>query len=429
MLGLSLAGVRLLFVANRYRLYPGGEAERVMREVHCAHARYLWNLCVEQESWWRPGRGPVPGPAARQRQLAEARAAEPWLAEGSSAVQQQALRDYDRAMAACFDPANPARKPGFRSRKKGQGFVIRDTKTRRVSRHWGAVLVPKCGWVRFRWSRPLPGKTGMARVTLDRAGRWHVSFPGVQPAVQRVPAPVPSVGIDRGVRTALVTSGGQHYRAPRISDRDAGRYLALQRKHARQKPGSNRQEKTRRKMASITAKVAGRRRDWAEKVSTRLVAEHDLIVLEKLNTPGMTRKPKPKPDPEKNGAWLPNRARAKAGLNRAILASAWGALGTRIRQKAEVSGAAVVFVDPRFTSRQCRACGHTAPENRERQAVFRCVACGHADHADTNAARNVLARGLALASGEAVPARNPGHGNTRPRNTAQAGADTTRNAA
>jgi putative transposase len=131
-----------------------------MRDLHCAHARFVWNLAVEQQSWWRPGRGPAPGPAQRQRQLAEARAAEPWLAEGSSPVQQQALRDFDKAMAAFFDKDNPARRPGFRSRRGPQGFVIRDTKVRRLSRKWGEVLVPKCGWVRFRWTRPLPDSRG-----------------------------------------------------------------------------------------------------------------------------------------------------------------------------------------------------------------------------------------------------------------------------
>jgi len=307
--------------------------------------------------------------------------------------------------------------------------VIRDVRTRRVSRKWGEVHVPKCGRVKFRWSRPLPENPGMARVTLDRAGRWHVSFPAAQPAVARAPGPYPAAGIDRGVRTAMVASDGQHYRAPRISDRDAARYLALQRKHARQKPGSKRREKTRRKMAAVTAKVTDRRRDWAEKISARLVAGHDLVVFEKLNIPGMVKRPAPKPDPDRPGGFLPNRARAKAGLNRGILASAWGILGTRTRQKAEAAGAAVVFVDPRFTSQQCRLCGHIAPENRESQAVFRCVACGHADHADVNAARNVLARGLALINGEGVPAHDPGHGNKRPRKTAPAGADTTRNAA
>jgi transposase len=204
-----------------------------------------------------------------------------------------------------------------------------------------------------------------------------------------------------------VTSGGQHYRAPQISGRQATRYLALQRRLCRQALGSRRREATRLAMAQITAAVTDRRRDWAEQVSTRLVTEHDLIVVEKLNTAGMVRKPKPKPDPEHPGGFLPNRARSKAGLNRAILGSCWGLFARRAEQKAAAPGAAVIYVDPRFTSQQCHVCGHTAPANRDSQAVFRCQQCGHSDHADVNAARNILARGLATT---AVPAPAPGHG-------------------
>jgi transposase len=417
-------------MAVRNRICPDARAAEVMRDLHCAHARFVWNLAVEQQSWWRPGRGSAPGNTERMRQLAEARAAEPWLAEGSSSVQQQALRDFGTAMAAFFDPGNPARRPKFRSRRGPQGFVIRDTKVRRVSRKHGEVYVPKCGWVRFRWTRPLPDKPGMARVTLDRAGRWHVSFPAPQSAVQREPSGT-AVGIGRGVRTALVTSGGQHYRAPRISTRDAARYLGLQRRMSRQRTGSRRREKTRVAMAKITARVTDRRRDWAEKISTRLVRDHDVIVLEKLNTAGMVRCAAPKPDPERPGGYLPNRARAKAGLNRGILASCWGLLGRRLEQKAAASGSQVVSISPRFTSQRCRACGHIAPDSRESQAVFRCVNCGHADHADANAARNILARGLSLADGEPVPARARGQAGLCPRKTpAPAGAaGTTRSAA
>jgi len=396
-----------------------------MRDLHCAHARFVWNLAVEQHSWWWPGRGSAPRPAERQRQLAEARAAEPWLAGGSSSVQQQALRDFDRAMAAFFDPDNPAGKPGFRSKRGTQGFVIRDTKVRRLNRKWGEVHVPKCGWVRFRWTRPLPEKPGMARVTLDRAGRWHVSFPAPQPALDRQPAGAVT-GVDRGVRTALVTSDGRHYRAPRISDGDAGRYRTLQRRLARQRKGSRKREKTRLAMARITAKVIDRRRDWAEKVSTRLVTDHDVIVFEKLNTKNMVKRPNAKPDPEQPGAFLPNRARAKAGLNRGILASCWGTLATRAEQKADASGASVIYVDPKHSSQQCRMCGHIARESRESQALFRCIACGHEDHADANAARNILARGLAAMG---VPAHAPGHGaHARVRRRSSGAAGTTRSA-
>ena len=397
-------------MAVRNRVYP---AQLPGLREHCGQARYVWNLAVEQQSWYWPGRGPAPSPAGRYRQLAGARQAEPWLAAGSSSVQQQALRDFDRAMAAFFDPASPARKPGYRSRRQVQGFAIRDTRSRRLNRRWGEVFVPKVGWVRFRWTRQLPERPGVSRVTCDRAGRWHVSFPAPQPAVERERAGHVA-GIDRGVRTALVATDGQHYRAPAISGRRAARYLALQRKLSRQNKRSRNRERTKRQMALITAAVTGRRKDWAEKISTRLVRDNDVIVLEQLNTRGMVRRPEPKPDPDQPGAFLPNRARAKAGLNRGILASCWGLPGQRLQDKAAASGVQVLFVNPRFTSQQCHACGHAQPGNRESQAVFRCQQCGHLDHADRNAALNILARGLPLlAAGEQVPAHAPGHGAPR----------------
>ncbi|MFL6295246.1 MAG: helix-turn-helix domain-containing protein [Actinomycetes bacterium] len=77
---------------SRYRLYPTAAQEKALLE-HCAHARYVWNLAVEQREWWQPGR-PVPGYSEQCRQLSEARAASPWLATGSVIVQQQALRDF-----------------------------------------------------------------------------------------------------------------------------------------------------------------------------------------------------------------------------------------------------------------------------------------------------------------------------------------------
>jgi putative transposase len=411
------------YMTRRYRLTPN-EAEMAALRDHCAHARFVWNLAVEQQSWWWPGRKAAPGFAAQCRQLTEARAESDWMRDGSRDVQEQALRDFDRAMTAFFNKRNPARKPSFRSKRGAQGFVIRDAKARRLNRRWGEVLVPKCGYVRFRWTRALPEKPGAARVTCDRTGRWHVSFAGPQQALERQPTGA-VVGIDRGVRTALVTSDGQHYRSPRIGDRRAARYLALQRRMSRQQKASQRRGETRGAMAAIMAEVTDRRKDWAEKISTRLVVNYDLIVLEKLNTKGMTKRPAPKPDPDQPGAFLPNRARAKAGLNRGILGSCWGILATRTEQKAVASGALVIYVNPKHTSQECRVCGHVAAGNRESQAVFRCVSCGHEDHADANAAKNVLARGLVQAGLRAGPEVR----GVCPQKTAKAAAGTTRRAA
>jgi putative transposase len=440
-------------VSRRYRLYPTPEQEAQLLE-HCAHARYVWNLawnlyeCGTLETYGEASRRtdkhgneyihqkrrPVrwlPGWVAQCRMLTEVRDEYEWMAAGSVIVQQAALRDFHQAMQKFY--AGTHGRPHRRKRNKNEGFRVtgecggRSARwdVRRLNRNAGEVQVPKIGWVRFKWSRDVPPDAKSYRVTMDCAGRWHVAFTAQPPALDRKPTGA-IVGIDRGVRTALVTSDGQHYRAPRISGRRAARYLALQRKMARQQKGSAKREKTRLAMARITGGAAGRRKDWAEKISTRLVQDHDVIVFEKLNIRNMTRKPEPKPDPDKAGAFLPNRRHQKAGLTRGILTSCWGLLAMRAEQKAVASGALVVYVDPKHTSQECRRCGHVAKGNRESQASFLCVECGHEDHADANAAKNILARGLATL---AVPAQAPGLWGVRPHQPARAAAGTTRSAA
>jgi len=154
-------------MAHRYRLVPTPD-QLSMLARHCADARFVWNLALEQANCYRPGRGPTPGPAVRQRQLAEARR-ETWLGSGSSSVQQQALRDFDRALANWW--AGTHRRPRWRKKGIDEGFCVRDVKVQRLNRRWATLHVPKCGPVRFQLSRPLPAEHGMARVTLDRSGR------------------------------------------------------------------------------------------------------------------------------------------------------------------------------------------------------------------------------------------------------------------
>ena len=96
---------------------PSPPSRRSSRD-HCGHARYVWNLAVEQHSHWHPGRGNAPGYLEQCRQLTQARAENPWLAAGSQTVQQQALRDFGRAMKAFFEPGE-ARPGGRRGARPG----------------------------------------------------------------------------------------------------------------------------------------------------------------------------------------------------------------------------------------------------------------------------------------------------------------------
>jgi putative transposase len=377
-----------------------------MRERHCADARYVWNLAVEQFGYCeRCERGTTgrwaPGPAARQKQLAQARQEFAWLAAGSSAVQQQALRDFDRAAQACFDGI--AKEPTWRKRGKSEGFCVRDTKVIVHNQQWAQVAVPKLGWVKFKLSRALPvGKLGMARITRDGARRWHVSFPAPQPAVSDAGRAGRAIGIDRGVATTIATSDGQMFRAPRMGKREQAKLARLEREKARRRKGSARRKVVVARIAALHQTVAGRRRDWVDKITTRVAANYDVVAVEQLPIRNMVRRPKPKPDPDNPGQYLPNGAAAKAGLNKGIYANCWGLFAKRLGQKMKACGTTLVEVPARYSSQQCRKCGHTAKENRQRQTVFLCVACGHGDHADHNAAEIVLAR--------ALPAPTPGPG-------------------
>jgi transposase len=348
---------------SRYRLYPTPAQEQVLLG-HCAHARYVWNLAVAQRSWWQPGR-PAPGFAEQCRQLSQARAASPWLASGSVIVQQQALRDFHAAYTSWFAslrewrsrtaktppekrPAVPS-PPSWRKRGRREGFrivAVRPQDVRRVNRRWGQVAVPRLGWVRFRWSRPMPAARSY-RVTRDRAGRWHVAFAAVPPAI---PAPGNGevVGVDRGVAVSAALSTGELLTVAGLRPTEWRRLRLLERRLARARPGSNRRRRVRLAAARLRARQTDRRRDWTEKLSTDLARRFDRICVEELDVRAMTRS-------AKGILQRPGRGvRHKAGLNRGILASGWGRLVDRLEQKAP---GRIQRIPAAYTSQRCSACG------------------------------------------------------------------------
>jgi putative transposase len=374
----------------RYRLVPTPGQEVVLAR-HCAHARFVWNLAVEQHAHWRRGRQPAPGYLEQCRQLTAARAVHSWLADGSQTVQQQALRDFAQARGNFF--AGTHRRPKWRKAGRNEGFRIVGQRgaqwdARRLNRGWGEVRIPKVGWVRFRWSRELPAEARSYRVTRDHSGRWHISF-AVLPAPIGGPGTGEVVGIDRGVTVTAALSVGELLTVPSLRPTEQRRLRHLERKLARAERGSARRATVRAQAARLRARETDGRKDWCEKTSTSVARRFDVIRIEDLDIRNMIRSAKGTIDaPGRN-------VRQKAGLNRCISRSGWGLLVRRLEEKAP---GRVQRVSPAFTSQRCSVCGHTARESRESQALFRCVACGYAGNADVNAAKNI-------AAGHAVKAR------------------------
>src|SRR6202022_3341716 len=248
---------------SRYRLLPTPAQEAALRD-HCGHARFVWNLAVEQHAHWRPGRKSAPGYLEQCRQLTAARAEHAWLAAGSQMVQQQALQDFARAMAAFFDPENPAGRPSWRKAGRDEGFrvvAVKPEHVRRLSRKTGEVWIPKAGGGRFRWSRAVPAGGKSYRVTMDRAGRWHVAFAAV-------PAPIPApgngqvTGVDRGVAVSAALSTGELLHAPGLTARERTRLRRLERTLARARRGSPRRGRGKHAIARPRARETDPRQEW-----------------------------------------------------------------------------------------------------------------------------------------------------------------------
>jgi putative transposase len=364
-------------------------AQQVVLLEHCRHARLVWNLAVEQQQLWQPGRH-APGYNEQAAQLTAIRAEYDWLAAGSHTVQQQALRDFAQAMRNFFSGTH--RRPSWRKAGVHEGFRQVGVKPRHVeklNKRYGRVWVPKVGWVRFRWTRAVPKDVKSYRVTRDRAGRWHVAFAHI-PAQIPGPADGSVVGVDRGVAVSAALSTGELLHAPSLTRGEQTRLRRLQQRLARAKRGSNRRQRIKLTIARLKTREADRRRDWVEKTTTDLARRFDTIRVEALDVRAMTRSAHGTLD--QPGVQVAQ----KRGLNRAIRHQAWGQLVARLNQKA---AGRLERVPAAYTSQRCSACGHIAPENRKSQAVFACVACKAGPcNADVNAARNI-------AAGRAVPAQ------------------------
>ena len=172
-------------------------------------------------------------------------------------------------------------------------------------------------------------------------------------------------------------------------------------RRASRRQKSSRNQKTARKAARYQQDETQVLQEHAHQTSHALVghAACDLYVFEDLRIPNMTKRPKAKQDA--TGRFLPNGAKAKAGLNRTILASAWGRVVTFTRYKALRQGKPVITVPPAYSSQECAVCTVTSPDNQLTQAEFVCQRCGHLDHADHNAAVAIAKRGITkLLSGD-----------------------------
>jgi putative transposase len=386
----------------KFKLNPTDEQAAAFRQfAGCTRAVYNAALFQRTNFWrqYRRATGEHLGYVAQARELTALRAEFDWIASVSQTIQQQALRDLDKAFVNFFEGRAGYPSPRRKGVNEAFRFAGREVETRRLNKNWSTVRLPKIGWVRFRDTQPVLGEVKNATVSLDPLG-WHISFAceieHEQPANIR-----PAVGIDRGVVNTFALSTGELGHAPiermRVLDR---RHKTAQQAASRRKCGSKRYAKARRRAAAIKSKVARIRKHWNHETTTALANRFGVVCIEALKIANMTASAKG------TVAEPGSRIRQKSGLNRSILEHGWFQFEMFLAYKLAETGGHLVKVDPRYTSRTCVECGSIDARHRESQASFRCVDCGHEANADVNAARNILRAGTLPSAAARAAAEN-----------------------
>jgi putative transposase len=373
--------------AFKYRFYPTNEqAAELSRTFGCV--RLVYNKALEERTraWY--------GEQRRVSYVQSSAALTEWkktddlafLAEVSSVPLQQALRHLQTAFGNFF--AKRAKYPRYKSRKKSRASA-EYTRSAFKWRDGQLTLAKMAEPLDIRWSRPLPVGAEPTTVTVSRdsGGRWFVSLL-CEDTITPAPATDAAVGLDAGITSLVTLSTGEKVANPRHERRDRARLAKAQRELSRKAKDSANREKARRKVAKVHARIADRRRDFLHKLSTRLVRENQTVVIEDLTVRNLL----------KNGK-----------LARAISDAAWTDLRMMLEYKCAWYGRELVVLDRWFpSSRLCGTCGTVAAKMPLNVREWTCV-CGTVHDRDVNAARNILAAGLAAsACGDGVrPQREP----------------------
>lgn len=336
----------------------------------------------------------------QNRELTEARAAFDWLRAVPSDYQQALLMFLDRAWTDFMSGLRGM--PRFKSKKAARWVPLVSNAASRFRVEADRIRIPRIGWIRFRGHREIQGRPVNVAITRD-VDQWFVSITCV------VTEPIPvhphaelSVGLDLGIVSIVTDSNGRKTGNPRAFARHETLLARAQRQLERRKRGSARARRARERVAKIYRRIRRTRNHFLHNISALYTKSHGTVAVEALDVVRMTRRN------------YNHRAAQKTGLNRSIHDAGWGELIRQIRYKSAREGAVLLEVEPAGTSQICNECSFRDPKNRSSQSAFRCLRCGHTADADSNAARNILRRGLEiLSTGEApVSARR---GRQRPK--------------
>ena len=367
--------------AYKFRFNPTPEQEVILAQTFgCARFAYNHMLRLRTDAWYkdqkRVGYHETSAALTELKKQPETI----WLNEVSSVPVQQALRHLQTAFANFFQKR--AAYPNF---KRKDGKQSAEYTTSAFKWDGRALKLAKMDApLNIRWSRTLPKAVRITTVTVskDTAGRYFVSLLCDDEILPKKEVS-PKVGIDLGLSSFAILSTGEKIDAPEHFRTNEAKLAKLQRRMAKKQKGSQRRAKAKLKVARLHAKITDSRRDFLHKLSTRLINENQVIAVESLSVKNMQR----------------NRC-----LSKSIADAGWSEFVRQLEYKARWYGRELIGIDRWYpSSKRCSDCGHVVKAMPLSVREWACPECGAIHDRDINAARNILAAGLAvLANGESV---------------------------
>ncbi len=296
-----------------------------------------------------------------------------FLNEVSSVPLQQGLRHLQTAFTNFF--AGRAEYPNFK--KKHHGGNAEFTKS---AFKWkdGKVYLAKCSQpLDIRWSRQLPDGAEPSTITvkLSPSGRWTVSIL-VDIEIETLPESPNQIGLDLGITSLIALSNGEKVANPKSFKKKRKKLCKVQKALSRKKKGSNNRHKARLKIAKVHAEISDARQDFLHKLTTRLVRENQVIAVEDLAVKNMVKNRK---------------------LSLSISDASWGEIIRQLEYKCNWYGRTFIKIDRWFpSSKRCGHCGHIVDKLPLNIREWDCPKCTIHHDRDVNAARNILAAGLAV---------------------------------